>query len=717
MAPSTPTSQSRSSSARKKRWASPVSGASTPHHQRDSMALGGVSGDASSNQKPCAVWVDQSRKTSLDSTTYNLLSLPSELLHTIASELCGSKAILSFALVNKRISRITQQALMKKLVVPKNRIKKCLEVLVHHPDLIEKVGSVDIGDYDCIHRIDSHYLGMPNFDPEVLKFLGKTIATNTGGEVSWRDFRQRKGTPGTVSRTTRGYFLNILLSLCPNLKSITLELPETTSFDLGHPSSQANLVSLQLPAPNDKLLPTPIFQGAVLRVMQKKLESLTIVEDSRWKGPAKLEVLTTHQDIAWRNMGKHTITLAGFARLKCLDMPMEVLGRPNNVLFLDPTKTVVVTDKRIAFEESSKTNKKAASFQDGLQDKVLPLTLKHMYLRSCNHHTFSLLQKINKVPSDQLQLQNIHLFFKTCPRVSIGRCYSAYEGQSDYLHILSELSEKNIRVAFYTGANNVPFDMQEELRAFSLLSHQESWRFALLGKQFTDLNTKASTRRCSSANGRRLFIKHIHHYFLLLNRPTFDAEAWASVGFFHGIQNTKWDHGILPPKLKVSTLEQELWSKRVLGKQEVRRRLPSLPDLYHFAFSFQNIQSNIAICPAPLNIQTSSTTTSRPESSPARVKGVVKRMRVMGKFEEKIAKQGHRIGRRMSRHKEESLERSLVDLTLGSNFESDPHVCGMCSDTISKFDDKIWAKISWRACLQPTDGRLNTSRGSGDALC
>lgn len=563
--------------ARKKRWASPVSGTSTPNLRRESKQPDTAPQDTSENQPTAIVYSEPSRKTSNDSKSCNLLTLPSELLYSIASELNGSKAILNFALVNKHINAITQQALIKKLVVPGNRVKQCLELLIRNPDLIEKVNSVDLGDFDCDHRNQCRCLESLNFDSDTLEFLGKTIEANTGGAVNWRDIRGAKRAPNPFASRIRAYFLDVLLLLCPNLKSITLELPEASPFDVNRPHVQSNFALSTLPTPNDRMLPVSPIQGPALRVLQEKLEALTIKEDSRWKGPMKLEILSVHQDLTWKSMGKSAITLGGFTRLKRFDAPMEVLGEPKGVVFLDPTLPAIGIDTRTATEESIKDNNKPTNKQPTMLNKVIPLTLKYIYLRSCNQHTFALLQRLNNVSIEHLQVQEINIFFSTCPRVSVTRCYSADEGKLQYSRILSELAQKNVKIRFYTGKYDTPFDMEKEIAAMYLLSPFEAWSFALLGKQFAELNSRASAKRLLSTNAHRLFLKHCQHYFPLLNRPSFNGNAWTDVGFFHGIQNTKWDHGILPPKLKVSAFDPKLWPTRISGKREAKRRLPFLP--------------------------------------------------------------------------------------------------------------------------------------------
>lgn len=79
-----------------------------------------------------------------------LSRLPNELLDAIALSLCGSRAILDLACANKRLCRIAQEAMMRKLCIPKgNGVQRVLEMLsfssaeaiarVTHLDLIKYV--------------------------------------------------------------------------------------------------------------------------------------------------------------------------------------------------------------------------------------------------------------------------------------------------------------------------------------------------------------------------------------------------------------------------------------------------------------------------------------------------------------------------------------------------------------------------------------------------
>ena len=576
MAPSAPSPQPQATSRRNKRIANPTDESSTLHPPLQSTSADSVPSETQAVTPGRSSVHHRQRNVRLrPPISSHLLRLPVELLHAIATNLCGSKDIINLARVNKHVYRVTQEALIKRLVVSKYRIKWVVELLTRRPHLCAKVSSVDLGDYGCAHVRECCFMPTPNFDRNALKALRKVIAANTGGQVSWNDIRQNKGASGPVWRKNNAFFLDILISLCPNIKSITLELPEARVFDASQPPRPDRLAPSQLPNLNTELLPVLPFHGPALRLMQKNLEVLTIAENTRWKGPAKLEILNHDHDVVWRNMGRHTITLLGFAKLKRLDMPMDLLGLPHTVVFSDLTSDAVAINEATA--EDSYNEHDPDVQQALLLAKSLPLTLKFLHLRSCNQYTFALLQRFNEIPVLELNIVYIELFFTTCPRNSIAQCYAADEGKLNYLTILSELAEKGIKVTFYTGPRKTLFDMRKELTALAALSPLEAWCFAQLGRQYSEVNLKASAQRRVSNIGSHLFVKHAPHYFRLMNSPTFNSKCWKDAAFFHGIQNTKWDTNILPHDSKVHTFKSSRWNNmRVRSMREPKRRLKEL---------------------------------------------------------------------------------------------------------------------------------------------
>jgi hypothetical protein len=333
-------------------------------------------------------------------------------------------------------------------------------------------------------------------------------------------------------------------------------------FDSACPLRSANLAPHSLPALNPELPPVAPFQGAALQVLQQKLESLTISEDSRWKGPATLEVLDT-QNIFWRNIGKFTITLPGFCRLERIDVPMEVLGYPQNIVFSEPSNATTDSDNAI----------NDAQIPENIRSRILPPTLKHLHLRSCTQFTFAFLQRINEIPSENLQLKHIEIFFRPCTQAFILKCDAADSGHLNYLRLLSDLKQKGVRMSFYTGAQEQLVDLWEELLALSALSAFEVYCLPIPGSSFSRFNINASKKRLSHFTGSRLFVRHASHHLQLFNRPTFDTRVWSQSAFFHGIKNREWDPKTLDRKAEVRTMDPSSWPDRPNGKRKVARRL------------------------------------------------------------------------------------------------------------------------------------------------
>lgn len=415
-------------------------------------------------------------------------------------------------------------------------------------------------------------MGSIRFDLSLWNFFYKKIVSNTSNAVNATHILRPKRTPESIWRPNQALFLDLLICLCPNIKSMTLELPEARPFDVPRPTLFSSLGSAHLPTINQNFKPVSPFQGAALQILQKKLQVLVIAEDSRWKGPRKLEVLTTPRDISRMHVGKHTITLPGFTKLRSLDIPMDILGHPQNVVFVDIADNTPAMGRSGANENNDIT----AAGQNSQHEKVLPLCIMYLRLRSCNELVFPLLQKINEIPVDKVKLKHIELFFKHSPRDSTTMCYAADGGQLDYPRILSDLTEKSVKISTYAGKNEKRFDMKKELAALSVLSPFEAWQSSIWSKQYSELDTEASSQRRSSVSGGRIFVRHANEHFRLMNSPTFRSKAWTDVAFFHGPKNTKWDSRITPRKPKLITIDPGNWNTRLRGKQNTKRRLPYL---------------------------------------------------------------------------------------------------------------------------------------------
>ncbi|KAE8838036.1 hypothetical protein PTNB73_03956 [Pyrenophora teres f. teres] len=572
MAPSTPPN----SSARKRRVASPGLGITTLHLSRETtIPESSLMGLPAATQHHLEAHPGQGKQPHQNRQHVGLLNLPCELLETIALELCGTQSVIEFGLVNRRIYGVVRQATARKLIVSR-KIKAFLEMLGHHPELINQVSHADLGDIGCIHHEKCLCLGTPNLDKQVIEVIGRAITTNTNNAVKWNHIREHKRSSGGVWRTQPAFFINVLASLCPNIKSVKVELPEASAFTSSQPPRPLHLAPHDLPSPNPELLPVAPFQGPALGIMQQRLEVLTIAENTRWKGPATVEILEA-KDLTWRNMGTHTITLAGFSKLRRLDVPMNALGRPQFIVFLDPNRPTDTTRDR-AVDAASTTSDRKVQMSEVSRTKIIPLTIRYLHLRSCGKWTFAFLQSVNSVPVEDLKLKHIELFFNTGPQQIVAQCTTMDEGRFGYRRILMELARKGIKISFYTGPEELPLDMLQELLTLSTISPMELWRFALSRLPFTALNRQCCVKRRSSTITSRLFLRHVGYHFQLFNSPTFEATSWAQGAFFHGVKNTIWDPQMQDQKVKVLSVG----SGGTRAKARVTRRFPALLSKAHW---------------------------------------------------------------------------------------------------------------------------------------
>ncbi|KNG46391.1 hypothetical protein TW65_87031 [Stemphylium lycopersici] len=535
----------------------------------------------------------QGKVTSTHGAKGSLTCLPSELIDLIASHLRNSKSVFSFGSVNKRFHGIVRQAIVRDLVLGRGKIKGFLEMLGHHPELMRKVTSANLGDFACSRHEECTCLGIPTLDADVMEVIRRTMDANSDNGVDWTNIQEDRRRRGSVWRINQAFFLNMLAALCPNIRSMEIQLPEARQCQVSQPPRPLHIAPHVFPSLNPELLPVTPFQGSALHILGRTLHSLTIAEDTRWKGPATLEVLHSH-DLKWRNMGRYIITLEGFTSLKRLDVPMEVLGRPDNIVFSPPsyqspqgesvmdTKTGPIEDKKL------KTLEEARS-------KILPFTMTHMYLRSCNKWTFGILRKVNEIPTENLQLRHIELFFKTEPQQAIMQCDSAEDGRINYLQLLTDLERKNVSISFYFGVKEVRIDMRRELAALRLLSPFEIWHFSGFRRAFSDLDQTASKGRRLSLIGSRLFLRYSASHLQLLNKPTFNPASWAQTAFFQGNKGAKryQSSNDLRPKARVEYSGSA--KDRALGRRSFRRRLAPLLDIDAFQFSFRFGQRSLSL--------------------------------------------------------------------------------------------------------------------------
>ena len=567
MAPTTPPS----SSARKRRVASPGSGTKTPTLPREPAIPDTTPEGAQDGHQPdTSVRSDEVDIHLLQN--HGLLSLPCEIIEMIASNLLATTHILNLGLVSKRISGIVQQTIVRGLIVSSMNIREFFEMLIGHAELSNKISSVNLGDFGYRHHGERFYADPMGLRPNFLESLGTAITATTGRVVDWSLVREDNISVGPVWEPDSAFFLNVLAISCPSIKSVTVQLPEARVFHSGQPPRPIHLAPSAFPALNPELLPAAPFQGPALDVFQARLEALIISENTRWKGPPTVEVLESH-NLKWRNMGTHIITLAGFSRLKRLDVPMDILGRPHDIVFSN-TSSLDVTkhDGTAIMDRALPMGKTLAE----LRSKVLPLTIQYLHLRSCNKWMFALLQRINEVPVEELRLRHVELSFEPSPNNLLIQCDAADLGQLDYSQLLVDLDRKGVNVTFHTGPQGTLVDMRKEIEALSRLTTIEAWHYSITHAPFSKWNPEAIRKRQSLKMGFRYFLRHADHHSQLLNSPTFNLESWTQSAFFHGTRNSRWDPQLLDSKMKTKTVGSGGWNERALGKHALKRRLSPL---------------------------------------------------------------------------------------------------------------------------------------------
>lgn len=544
-----------------------------------------------------------------------LLDLPAELLQFITSDLRGTNGILNLARANRRLKDVAQNAMLKDLIVSKNNLTQVLTMLARRLDRVPSILSIDLGNlgWPC----SRYLLARPRIDDETFNLLISTVPPQLRHNL-FVGTEAGKSDSGSAWRRLEKLYLNFLLSLCPNLRSLNFEWPGTDSFVAARPPRSNHLSPSMLPAQNPETMAIPPFEGLALQFLQQKLEELTISRDTIWKGPSMLETLTTEEEVQWRSIGKQSITLAGFQNLTRLDVPMSVLGQPQTIRLLETARMGYVSRANSGNDSPAGGNGNQTMQLPLHQSKIIPLTIKYLHLRDCNKHTFALLQKWSEISPDRLRLKLVEIFFKASPKAFISQCYIADEGKIDYLGKLSDLACRNVDVRSYTGSSAAAVDLRKELAHMSLLSPLEVWALATSSIQYSALKPESSIKRRFSMIGGCLFLRHFHDHLELFNSPNFDPTAWANVVFFRGAKDSKWDPTILPPNIEVGTLPNSQWLSRPLGMKDFKRRFPVFQgELSTMGSSGINTNVSTDISDYPFTFESMVKVTPMPNNLPA----------------------------------------------------------------------------------------------------
>lgn len=658
-----------------------------------------------------------------------VLGLPHELLLQVAAHLQNLRdgSLPKLACVNKRLSDIAKEAMARNLVVHQCDIKSAADWLLQNSSLIPSVTSVDLSASRTGHAPwcdDSESKNV--LSPEMKAKLDKAITESTQGAVSWQgleDFSPVEWRHPHIYDDvypprwdkSRWHLIDMLLCLCPNIRTVTLQMPAEKHQDVVPELSQHNR-AYDLPKANDFARPVAPFEGVSLQHMRKKLKSLTIASHHRWAGLMKEEVHVRSETVHFRAYGRDVITLEGFENLRHLDIPMELLGLPYNLLFRDcgddiPERVSVPKE----FVSQSINNIKSVD----LAVKILPLSLVWLQLRSCNQYLFHLLDLINDIPSGRLRLKKIDLFLDTGARESISRCTLAQSTPADFVSLLIELCDSGVNVRFYDESGNqeinmcqgsdISLNMSSELLApAGYATPEEESVLAMIGKQFVDLNAHATASRRKSRFAHHLFMRHALSHFDLLNLPSFDANYWRGTAFFHGVSNTKFDPSLRSSKAPSAAEDYGLSSFNIAAEPRSRKKLSGHMYLDEYNFSFTS--SALPPLKAPVVKVFSS------------LGGIyAHRMKV------------RRILRMMpDENSGEALQRSDPEKSRASNQKrssrkvrktenEEPHTCSSVNQSCmashapidfkgfeviniphsAHFEQKWWVEVDWKDCLQP----------------
>jgi hypothetical protein len=419
------------------------------------------------------------------------LNLPNELLVAICQQLKTNRDVCQFSLVSQRLRDVAQLVLVKPVKLPHHGIRKFVQTMVDRPDLVTQVKEVDLGDFGC----ENHVARLGDFDEVSLRKCEEVI-TELAGVEQWSKLVAAKATDqddpwGRYS----SFCLAILTIIAPNLEILSTEprpLGNLPPDMLAH-SPEQSLWELQLPS--------PLFQGPLLEILQNRIEQLTLsTEHSCFKG------------IHMRN-----ITFAGFTKLKRLTLLMKML----------------------IYQGTDITN----------LEEVLPSNLECLEIQKCNIFVRDLISKLLGSLRQKrfLRLRRLKLHFHDCLRSSLVLMGYGNNDRTLWLScLLDEMTSKhNCMVTAYAPSDPSTeyetSDLLSELQAQSLLSPAEAWIAATKGQQFTTTVARndRGAPRARTILERKIVLKNYHVPSTLLSSPTFDGTAWEKVVFFRGLVGTK----------------------------------------------------------------------------------------------------------------------------------------------------------------------------------
>jgi hypothetical protein len=461
-----------------------------------------------------------------------LLSLPNEVQLNVASYLSGSNAMPSLTSVNKHIHSIVNSALARNIVIHEHKLSGAVDWLLIHEAIIASVITVEIR------------ASQPNNEYTTLSSLARTLLQRLIYPI---DGRRNTSEQMRILRNLRDIrfqgnhqvgLISLLFTLCPNIKAIKIPAPAVKPANfptLAAPTLQVH----PMPTANPDFHPVMPLEGVALEIMQGRLQSLTIIPRHDHIGPPKCEILHTQSQSQIRRFGNHVLTFQGFTKLEYLDVSMDMLGLPHNIQYQGADE-----EPRTHTVVHSRENINGVSVNQPIlvPVKILPSSLTHLRLRSCNKNTFALLRRICRLAEPTSQVKQIDLYLGMTAREIIFLCLGVYG--NTHLHLLAIVraaERRGTKVSFYSGENMKLIDMPQELTSMFTMGSAEAAMVALAGRQFSEVKKIAIARRPSSSLEHRLVMRHAITHFDLFNSETFDVHFWKGVAFFHGAKSTKDD--------------------------------------------------------------------------------------------------------------------------------------------------------------------------------
>ncbi|OAL51562.1 hypothetical protein IQ07DRAFT_671648 [Pyrenochaeta sp. DS3sAY3a] len=503
---------------------------------------------------------------------HGLAALPNEILQQIAWECSHSRDALHLAMANKQVHEALSGVLQRKLVLTRKSTWRILQGLQDRPDLGAKVKEVSLSDFECPRTRTALFYGRVQAMQNLLAIEQGTFSADPEVSEIWLRIAREMDKYSdywwehdAVWEPNEALCLDILLHKCPNITSITMELPETFQGRAPKPPRNRG-ARIQ-----GRVCSWP-FQNLALPILQAQLKVLIIKEDFAWQGPLSFEATN---DLGPTNNSVQKITLGGFTKLQHLELPASLLGNTEWLkLTGDPTRTPLELDE----------------LKKCLLRTRLPLTIKYLRLTNASNNTeiFGYLSLYCIEPRELLEIEHIELDFTYCATLELEAMHIRSRHPTNHLAILGRLAEKGIKVTWNFGRHQKDFDLRRVMEEDTKTSPKILWSIQMW---FLDTGmTSDSEALCGwitpdeAQEHEPVFPDDVH----LMSRRTFKYEDWTVVAFFHANEG----YGCYPDDEDEKDDDDEEGDDflcnalKVLWRRRFNFRLPKLFDLSEYEFGF-----------------------------------------------------------------------------------------------------------------------------------